>query len=305
MSGGEISSSDSRWRAGAGAGDRGDRRREMQDAGPLRDDSVVSCSKWGDPEGLAKLETPRYSSARQLLFWGWQSGHLLAAVVMATMLEGSRLIPTRWEFSDKDFDRLWNLCTVLFLAAALYAFTSNQGPGAFRDLLRAPSSLAGQKSAIDQTLRATLVFTQWLPMVFFLFLAAQAYSRRDTVDLSTFSLLLRWRRARAGTSKPTPRPLNISYPYLALCLASACIGGPENAWFYPGLCVLLGWALWTITALRCPSGAGSRSWRRDWASPDSAACISCTARSGLQPEWLSGLTRSARSKESRTSSADR
>ncbi len=251
------------------------------------------------------MKTPPLLLGATLLFWGWQSGHVLAAAVMATVLEGSRSTLLRWEFSDKDFDRLWNLCTVLFLAAALYAFTSNQGPGAFRDLLRSPSSLAEQKSAIDQTLRATLAFTQWLPMVFFLFMAAQAYSRRETVDLSTFSLLLRWRRTRAGSSKPTPRPLNLSYPYFALCLASACIGGPQNEWFYPRLCVLLGWALW-------PERSRRFAWPVWGGVALVAAGLGFAGQRGLyrlhgaiqdyNPDWLSGLTRSGFDpKESRTS----
>ncbi|MBI2929038.1 MAG: transglutaminase domain-containing protein [Verrucomicrobia bacterium] len=251
------------------------------------------------------MRTPPLLLGATLLFWGWQSDHLLAAAVMATLLEGARITPVRWEFSDKDFDRLWNFCTVLFLAAALYAFTSNQGPSALVDLLRSPSSLAGQKSAIDQTLRATLVFTQWLPMVFFTFMAAQAYSRRDTVDLSAFSLLLRWRRGRAGSSKPTPRPLNISYPCFALCLASACIGGPENVWFYPGLCVLLGWALW-------PERSRRVAWPVWGGVALVAAGLGFAGQRGLyrlhgaiqdyNPDWLSGLTRSGFDpKESRTS----
>src|SRR5437667_3052117 len=45
---------------------------------------------------------------------------------------GCRWIETRWDLTDEDFSRIWIFCTLLFLGAAIYAFTSNEGPADFR-----------------------------------------------------------------------------------------------------------------------------------------------------------------------------
>src|SRR4051812_31249766 len=62
-----------------------------------------------------------------LLFWGWQAGLFLFAVVMALMVEGSRVTFLRWEFERRDYDRIWNLCAILFIGVAIYCFASNEG----------------------------------------------------------------------------------------------------------------------------------------------------------------------------------
>jgi len=251
------------------------------------------------------MKTPPLLLGLTLLFWGWQSGYLLAAALMAALLESSRLIAARWVFSDQDFDRLGDFGAVLFLGAALYAFTSNQGPSAFMELLQSPAGLAGQKGAIDQTLRATLVFTRWLPMIFFPFMAAQAFSQRDKIGLSAFSWLLRRRGKHRPNAKSTRRILNVSHPYFAVCLASACIGRPENAWFYPVLCVILAWAMWPERSPRFAIPV----WA---ASALAAAVLGYAGQRGLYqlhgavqsyyPEWLSNLMRREFDpKESRTS----
>ena len=65
-----------------------------------------------------------------VLFWGWQAGLLAFAAPLAALLEGSRLVKARWDFSDADYGRIWTLCVVLFAGVAVYAFTSNDGAGA-------------------------------------------------------------------------------------------------------------------------------------------------------------------------------
>ena len=48
---------------------------------------------------------------------------------MAIILESSRLIKARWDFSDDDFARLWTFCTLLLLGAVVYVFTTNEAGG--------------------------------------------------------------------------------------------------------------------------------------------------------------------------------
>src|SRR5262245_60435337 len=81
-----------------------------------------------------------------LLFWGWQTGFLMAGALMASVLEGSRFIKARWEFSNSDFTRIWTFCTLLLLAALVYAFTANEGPADFLGFLQNPN-LANERHA--------------------------------------------------------------------------------------------------------------------------------------------------------------
>src|SRR5206468_2006638 len=99
--------------------------------------------------------------------------------------------------SNQDFSRIWTFCALLFLASAVLAFTTNEGPADFRSLLHNPS-LATERNAGTATARTTAALFRWLPMIFFLFLAAQRYSSREGVPIETISLILRarWKKAK-------------------------------------------------------------------------------------------------------------
>ena len=59
-----------------------------------------------------------------LLFWGWQTGFWLWGAALAAVLECSHFIRARWEFSDRDLNRISDLCLVLFLGAALALYST-------------------------------------------------------------------------------------------------------------------------------------------------------------------------------------
>jgi transglutaminase-like putative cysteine protease len=198
------------------------------------------------------MKTPPLLLGAALLFWGWQTGFLVAGALMAAVLEAARLVRTRWEFSDTDFSRIWTFCTVLFLATAIYAFTDNGGPARFSSLIQNPNS-ANSLSAGAISSRTADAMLRWLPMVLFLFVVAQAYSSRDQIPLTIISLLLRrrWKQAaNSGGPPPVVRGVNVSYPYFAVCLYSASIHSGENNTYFWGLMVLLAWALWTQRSRR-------------------------------------------------------
>ena len=193
------------------------------------------------------MKPPPLLLAAALLFWGWQTDLFKVGLLMALILESSRLTKARWEFSDDDFARLWTFCTLLFLGTAVYAFTANEGPSHLFSFFWNPTpsntSGAGNAGAL-----AAAEFFRWLPMTFFLFVAAQTFSTREVIPLNTIDLImrLRWKRdARLGRPLPPPRGVNVAYPYFAICLFSASIHepAPDNHYFW-GLCALLMWALW-------------------------------------------------------------
>lgn len=198
------------------------------------------------------MRTPPLLLAAALMFWGWQTDYVAVAAVMAIILESARLTKTRWDFSDEDFSRVWTFCTLLFLAAAVYAFTANEGPSNIVNFLQDPN-LSTQRRAGNTSSRTAASLILWLPMTFFLFVAAQVYSTRDGIPLRTISLILqrRWRKARKqGQTPPAGRSVDVTFPYFAVCLFASCIHRGEDTSFFWGLCALLAWALWTQRSRR-------------------------------------------------------
>src|SRR6185503_16581424 len=192
------------------------------------------------------MKTPPLLIGAALVFWGWQTGFLPAGLVMAAALEGARGVRARREFSDDDFRRLWTFCTLLFLATAVYAFTDNGGPARFGNLLHDPNT-ANQTGAGIASARTAAAILRWLPMVLFPFMAAQAYSTRREIPLSTISLLVRRRQKKSrelGRVLPT-RSINVAFPYFAVCLFAASIHAGEDNNYFWGLCALMAWALWS------------------------------------------------------------
>ena len=108
------------------------------------------------------MKTPPFLLGAALLFWGWQTGFLAAGAVMAVLLEGARLVKTRWDFSDDDFSRIWTICTVLFLAAAIYAFTDNGGPAGITGFVQSPN-FTTQNRAGAASARTAAAMLRWLP----------------------------------------------------------------------------------------------------------------------------------------------
>lgn len=192
------------------------------------------------------MRTPPCLLGAALLFWGWQTDFLPISIVMAAVLEASRLTRARWEFSDDDFSRIWTICTLLFLGIAVYAFTDNGGPARFGNLFQNPNP-ATQTGAGVVTSRTASTMLRWLPMVLFLFIAAQAYSTREEIPLATISLILRrrWKNAaRLGRPLPAVRGVNVAYPYFAVCLFAASVHPGEDNTYFWGFCALVTWALW-------------------------------------------------------------
>ena len=187
------------------------------------------------------MNTPPLLLGLGVLFWGWQTGLLTLAVPIALLLEGSRVVKARWDFSDADFSRLWALCVALFAGAAIYAFTQDDG-GALLSFSKSSSAFV-RNNVMKQGTHAMLLFIEWLPFVFLPIVAAQAYSRREKIDVTVFSgLARRWRRLRGAAWRPPS--VSVAMPYVSICLAAAAAANSRGPEFFAGLSVLLCWALW-------------------------------------------------------------
>jgi hypothetical protein len=197
-------------------------------------------------------------SAAALLFWGWQSGLLPIAAALAVILECPRFVKARWEMTDADIGRVWNFCALLGLATAIYAFTSNEGFANLGKLASNPD-LQNTRTAGAASTQAAFALIRWLPLVFFLFAAVQAFSARQDFPLEAISPYLRFRRKKLlKQHRPPPAEylFNVAWPYFVLCLAAASAHAATDNTYFWGLCVLVAWALWT----RRSPGFGRNVW---------------------------------------------
>jgi protein-glutamine gamma-glutamyltransferase len=198
------------------------------------------------------MKPPPLLLGATLIFWGVQAGYYQEAVPMALILESSRFIKTRWEFSNDEFARIWTFCMVLFLAAMMFAFSDNGGLTSFGQLFENLNIASESNAGKASTMTADAII-RWLPMIFFLFVAAQAYSPIESVPLEAVSLYLRSRMKKArkrGHTLPPSRRFNVLYPYFALCLFSSSAHSIQADYFYYGLSILLAWALWPFRSRR-------------------------------------------------------
>jgi len=198
------------------------------------------------------MKTPPLLLGATLVFWGWNTNYLWVGVALGLVLEASRLLRNGWEVTEEDFNRIWTFCTLLFLASTVYAFTSNDGPSDFRGFFENPNPWT-TRNAGTASARTAASLIRWLPMTFFLFMAAQACSTRGGVPLETVSLIMRrrWKKARAlGQPLPQSRVLDISYFYFALCLFASSIHTSEGQTFFWGFSILVAWALWPMRSPR-------------------------------------------------------
>lgn len=178
-----------------------------------------------------------------LVFWGWQSGFCLVGAIMGGVLESARFIRVRWDLTDDDFRRLRNFCTLLALALVVFAFAANEEGGGLSGLLNSSAVAATRSVGLSAT-----AFLRWLPMTFFLFVAAQYFSERESVPLAAISVVAHRRQQQNGTPE---RQVNVSYPYFIVCLFSAGIHANQGTHtYFFGQAALIVWALWSLRSRR-------------------------------------------------------
>ena len=170
------------------------------------------------------MKLPRFIIGITIIFWGWQTGLWFVAIPMALIYEASYFVRWRWELSSKEFMEVGKLCGLLMVGLLLYLITAN----------RSSYSIYRPVSWIFE-------FLEWFPVIFFPFLAAQAYATSDRIDIRMFFYLLR---------KHKPIALNLTYPFFALCIIAASAGNLRGITFYIGMFLLCTVALWFLRSSR-------------------------------------------------------
>lgn len=185
------------------------------------------------------MNTPPLLVLATLSFWGWQTNHPWVGVAAGLVLELPRVIKARWSLAQADFNRLWNVCSVLCLGVGTFLLIS-EGTVRLDDFL---VNAGRRPEAIKQAGQSALVWLQWFPMIFLPFLLSQAFNDPPRVGLATFSWWLRRQEARNPQFAIARETVDITYPYLGLCLLAASARTERALLFYYALALVVAWAL--------------------------------------------------------------
>jgi hypothetical protein len=151
-----------------------------------------------------------------LLFWGWQTDFFVASAVMAVAIELPQIIKARWDFSDRDFERISDLSAVFLAGLTLYQFDAHGFHAIFPILAAAP-------------------------FVFFPLVLAQSFSTRGEISYAALFLSIR-RAIRHGRIRRVDS-VDVRYPFFAICLLSASAGQRLPEVFFGGVAALTIWLL--------------------------------------------------------------
>ena len=149
--------------------------------------------------------TPPFLLGSGLLLWGWQCNFLPYAILMATALEYSRFTHWRVPITDNEFNHVADVCGIILVAVVIYLFTVNTYYGIY----------------------ALLAL---FPFILFLILLAQLYSTKGKIKLS--ALFISMRRVQVPDMQDGNIEIDLSFPYLLVCIISASSGNHHQLLFY-------------------------------------------------------------------------
>lgn len=197
------------------------------------------------------MKLPRLALAVALAFWGWRSGHYAAAVALALLVEAPGFMRARFELAHRDFARIADFCTVLFVAVLAWLFISLEPP---------------------RTARAVLTTLLWMPGLLVPLVLAQRFSTAGRFPLSGLFRYLRKQRERDPNYRETE--LDLAPIYFAVCVLAAGIPNERDPYFYVGIVLVGAWALYAAR----PAHARLASWS---AALLAAAVLGYGAHAGL------------------------
>jgi hypothetical protein len=157
-----------------------------------------------------------------MIYWGIMTGRVMLGVFLAILVEAKRWVRLEWEFDDEACTRAWQFsCIAIGLVAVLVWLEGNR-------------------------YEALPVLLTWLPPLLMPMQFVQAFGRRDSLPLNTFSFLARQRRNR---NRRLGLPDSIYFIHFGnvlfvTTLVSASMGSLSSSapWlFLGGIIILTGW----------------------------------------------------------------
>lgn len=164
------------------------------------------------------IAVPNLLLGASVLFWGWQTGNWIAALILALLLESMRHVPVRFDLGATEHSWIADLCTVVFVGLTVL-LAVNRGIAA-----------------------GILLAFQWLPAALAPILIGQMLSDTGRVPLSA---LFRYMR-KLKREDPTVRDpqVDTSGVYLALMLIAAGVANARGPGYYAGIVAAAAWALY-------------------------------------------------------------
>jgi len=207
------------------------------------------------------MKLPPFLLSAAVLFWGWQTGLWIPALVALVLLEAPRVWSRRWTFASADLNRFSDFCALLAGGVGVLFYFNYGNP------------------------RAVILLFEWLPFVLMPLALALLWSTHGEVPLT----VLFWGLRRQPTDRP--RSINVGYPYFAVWLLAASAANRGGSGFYLAVALLMAWPL----ALHRPRSFSLGSWV---GMLGLAVALGYAGQVGLNrlqlwlegaaPEWISG-----------------
>ena len=154
-----------------------------------------------------------------LLLWGWQCDFMIYACLMALLVELPRFISWRIQIKDNEFNHISDISSIIFFLIVVYVFMTRSYQGIFTIL-------------------------SLLPFLLFLIFLSQLYSTRGMIKPGV--LFISMRRLETNEFENINTGIDLSYPYLFLCMISASAGNKQPLIFYLFIVLLITWTLWSL-----------------------------------------------------------
>ena len=161
------------------------------------------------------MSLPYWVLTLGLVFWGACVGVWPLAVLMAGGIWLAKLVDRKVAFSTSEVSRALDVCWLLVFGGLLLTYS---------------------REPVGSVVRS---FGRWLPLVFFPALMVQVWSESRLLPMAALLPLPWWRRRDHGGAR-----IDVAGPFLVFCLLSASVASGGVGWFYPGLMVVAGLALW-------------------------------------------------------------
>lgn len=194
------------------------------------------------------MQLPPFLLGAVIIFWGWETGLVFAAVPLALIAEASRWMRVRWQFSDDDYQKIWNGCLLLLLASIVFAV------GYSRSLLESASNsgddIPDTREAASQAARWALLFFQWQPLVFAPFAVTVLLGGRHRLPARVFSWLARRRREEPSEQAGFVQEVAPIPAYFALVLFATCTTNHRTPGVFLALLAFVSWGLWACRSAR-------------------------------------------------------
>lgn len=162
---------------------------------------------------------PPFLTGSILMVWGWQCDFIFYALAMAILLESARFFHWRIPITDREFNHISDLSSVIFMLAVVYIFATRSYHGIFTIL-------------------------SLLPLLLFLLILAQTWSVQGYIKAG--ALFISMRRSIPDEPDSINSGIDLSFPYLIICLISASAGNQQENLFFVFVIILITWILWSL-----------------------------------------------------------